>query len=127
MTVQDAAAWGQIASPVVTVAVVYIAYRFAIRQMRSQSKIDVYSTLMGTRNCLDKNSGPSPEKAQFNVALNRATAVFSDSEVVLQALDNLRIHQDKDAAVIALLKAMHHDVHGKKLPDSAFQNFFKIG
>jgi hypothetical protein len=127
MSIQDAAAWAQIVSPVVTVVVVYIAYRFAIRQMRSQSKIDVYSSLMATRNCLDGSSGPSPAKSEFNAALNRATAVFSDSEAVLQALDNLRIHKDKDAAVIALLKTMHQNVHGKRLPDAAFQNFFKIG
>jgi hypothetical protein len=126
MTLQDAAALGQSLSPIATVVVVYLAYHFAMRQIRNQAKIDVYSTLMGTRNCLDGSSGPSPEKAQFNAALNRATAVFSDSSDVLQALENLRIHKDKDAAAIALLKTMHQDVNGKPLPDSAFQNFFKI-
>lgn len=127
MTLQDAAAWGQIVSPVATVVVVYVAYQFAIRQMRKQSKIEVYSTLMGPRHCLDGSVGYTPEKAQFNEELNRATAVFSDSAEISQSLENLRNHKDKDAAAIALLKAMHYNVYGKRLPDSAFQNFFKIG
>jgi hypothetical protein len=115
----------QTISPLITITAVWIAYHFGKMQSRRQEKVKVYGDLMAHRRAIGSDANiPPDEKAAFFRALNRSVAVFSDNPKVLQETENLRVHQDKKAAIIRLLKEMHADVGGKAMIDAVFESYF---
>ena len=74
----------------------------------------------------------------FQEAVNEVMIVFSDSQVVINAMENLwkvvetphhaRAEKAPDEAMINLMKAMCRDIgiKCKKLPDSYYLKFFTV-
>jgi hypothetical protein len=83
---------------------------FYMRHERRKEKLSILKEIMGNRHGISAN-GDAAAKARFFQALNTTYAVFHDSQPVIQALGDFKIHSNRAGDnVTQLIRRMSHDL-----------------
>lgn len=109
---------------------VLVSYYFFSRLETRKMKVETARKMFGSKHAIGGKD--------FQEAVNEVMIVFSDSQIVIDAMENLwkvvetpqhaRAAKAPDEAMISLMKAMCRDIgiKYKKLPDSYYLKFFTV-